>query len=235
MNYKPLTFVLNERCVDLDVFYTLMFFRKPDKSGSYDKKLRIIEQYPQLESFDNVPTLSQEHFIKEEISNIYAHHKADLLNALNESRRLWINVEDRFETAVTDVFASFPWPEGDYKCYLSVIDVNAIIKAEKSFQLFYGMVSRDITNTVIAHELLHFMFYSYMERYPEMDKINLWKMTETFNKFIQNTDRFKDFKYLEDKLLDIDQEKILSELTRELNPESATVEDYLHSYRSKYL
>ena len=106
---------------------------------------------------------------------------------------------------------------------------------EKSFQLFYGAVSKNISNAVIAHELLHFIFYSYMEKYPIVDKVMLWEMAEIFNKFIQNTQKFRNFNYPEDKVLGKKQEAILNDIKATLNPETLDIQDFVSYYQTHYL
>jgi len=235
MTHPTVDFVLNERCIELDVFYTLMFFRNPDKSGDFSKKTRIIKQYPQFTAFDSVEVSSQDLFVKQEVNKIHSELHAVLTNTLETTESLWREIEKTYFDLVATVFPEFPWPEGNYKCYMSVIDINAIIKKEKSFQLFYGMVSKNITNSVIAHEMLHFIFYSYMENYPNIEKAKLWEMAEIFNKFIQNTQKFKNFNYPEDKVLEEKQEIILKDIKVNLNPETVNIQDFVSYYQTHYL
>ena len=87
-----------------------------------------------------------------------------------------------------------------------------------------------MANAVIAHEMMHFLFYSYMEEYPDLDKKTLWESAEIFNKLIQNTTRFRDFNYPEDKLLTDDQEQKLAQVRSELNPETVSVKEFVNHY-----
>lgn len=227
-------FLLNERCLDLDVYYTLMFFRNPDKLGDFSKKIRVMKQFPQLERFDELNVQNQELFIRQEIEKLHANLHAELVDALMKARSSWKKLEKDYFDLVAKVFHNFLWPKGDYKCYMSVIDINAIIKKEKSFQLFYGMVSKNITNAVIAHEMLHFIFYSYMEKYSDIEKVRLWEMAEIFNKFIQNSKKFKDFNYPEDKVLDEKQEAVLKDIRTNLDSETADIHDFVSYYLKEF-
>ena len=74
-----------------------------------------------------------------------------------------------------------------------------------------------------------------MEKYPEIGRIHLWEMAEIFNKFIQNTKKFKHFNYPQDKLLNHKQEQKLLSINNELDSETTTIDAFVLHYLKNYL
>ncbi len=118
------------------------------------------------------------------VDNYYQEHEAKLEAILETFKNLWQGCKKDFYHQVTKIFKDHPWPEGKYICYLSIFDCNPRFLKNKTFQVFFqhpqGICS------VAAHEMLHFMFYDYVEKgFPEaaakIGKDKLWEVSEIFN------------------------------------------------------
>ncbi len=230
--YKPnVTFVLNERCKQLDIIYTDFFFSNPDKSGGFEKRERLIEQYPAL---DKYAQSKEKELLVNTINKIHSDYTKELSEAKNKAERLWKEKEVIFLDLCESVFEGHSFPEGDYNCYLSVIDINTLIKKEKSFQLFFGAIQQGISTTIIAHEMLHFIFYDYMDKYKNLDKKKLWEFAEIFNKYIQNSIDFIDFMYPKEKVLEKEYEIRLENIREKFENKTVSISDFINFYNQYY-
>ena len=89
----------------------------------------------------------------------------------------------------------------------------------KTFQIPYRHRFPNYVPVVIAHEMLHFMFYDYFyQRYPKYNKPEknffVWHISEIFNTLIQNSPEW--LRYFKRKSMGYpEHEKIVKKLGRE--------------------
>ncbi|HCH59346.1 MAG TPA: hypothetical protein DEV73_01875 [Candidatus Zambryskibacteria bacterium] len=106
----------------------------------------------------------------------------------------WVLVENKFFSEVEKIFGKIKWPEGKYISYLSIFDINPRFLEDKTFQVFYRHILG--SNYVIAHEMLHFIFFSYFENQePELskslDEHTIWLLSEWFNDIVLDLPEFE--------------------------------------------
>jgi hypothetical protein len=87
----------------------------------------------------------------------------------------------------------YPWPDGNYICYISIFNCNPRFIKEKEFQAFYK--HNATTNYVCAHEMLHFIFYDYLDKnfkgkYKTLCESVIWKLSEVFNDVVLRLPEF---------------------------------------------
>ena len=137
------------------------------------------------------------------VDEFYAAKIKHLRESVKDTKAKWSKVEKTFFRKVDHLFHNWPWPRGNYRGYVSIaLSCPRNIK-EKFFafpQKIYwpGMENRDLK--VVAHEMLHFMEYDYLQNKfgltPSHDysKDNtFWQFTENLNVLIENSDDWKEF------------------------------------------
>lgn len=132
--------------------------------------------------------------ISEYTSHIHKINKENILKGVDETKKRWSRVEDRFYKLADKIFQGHDWPKGEYIGYASVYLMFPRHIKEKVFYLPYSRNKWDPIGT-IAHEMLHFIFFDYIKRkygIKENHKFRgknpkyVWQVSETFNTVIEN-------------------------------------------------
>lgn len=108
----------------------------------------------------------------------------------------WRKVEAAYELLVDDLFSKRAWPQGEYVAFATMWGMFPRDLKRKTFQVPAIYENSPYVNVIIAHELLHFMFYDlYYEMHPEDNKPEqnffVWKVSEIFNEVVQNSPTWK--------------------------------------------
>ena len=140
------------------------------------------------------------------IKQFYTEHMPEIETQVKVAKESWSKVEPLFFEKVASLFPDFAWPqpttgrEGDeYIAYASILNKYPRYIADKSFSFPADPFSRHYPNIVIAHEMLHFMEYEYLEKKyglepSEMGSANnkFWQFTENLNVLIEQGDSWKE-------------------------------------------
>ena len=117
--------------------------------------------------------------------------------ALEEARVGWKGKEAAFFARAKKYFGSHPWPPGEYTAMGSVWRINPRNIPELSFTI--PLTGKRNRNAVIAHEMLHFLEYDYLEKKghapsePGDDDNTFWQFTENLNALIEQEDEWDEF------------------------------------------
>ncbi|MFA5247992.1 MAG: hypothetical protein WC415_01965 [Patescibacteria group bacterium] len=152
----------------------------------------VFKHYSQLKKYfsDNkisnndalVKFIKKQYFINSELMN-----KNLKIFATN-----WKKIEPNFFNLINDLFGDFSWPKGEYTAYFTIWSMYPRFLEDKTFQVPYKFRSRKYINVIIAHEMLHFIFYEYFyslfKKYrPEKYNFFVWNVSEIFNVIVQNS------------------------------------------------
>ncbi|MCX6784741.1 MAG: hypothetical protein NTV81_02275 [Candidatus Komeilibacteria bacterium] len=143
--------------------------------------------------------LEKNKIIAEYTKQIYKLNKKDILKGVSETKKLWAKIENKFYSLTNTIFKGHPWPKGQYFGYTSIYFMFPR-NVEKKF--FYFPFSKNKFNPVrvIAHEMLHFIFFDYIKRnyglnenkkLPGKNPKYIWQVSETFNNVIENWPPYK--------------------------------------------
>lgn len=189
--YPKLKFQLN---IELD---NEMAFQFMDMTGGgIDFGAGITQMYPELSKAKEVVNIERRVIIADFTKKYYADHKTELEQKIKEIEKEWISVADGYYSGVDEIFSNLTWPDGEYVCYLSIFNCNPRFLETKSFQVYLGLSDR--TNYIIAHEMLHFMFFDYLDKEEldfknSQDEHTIWLLSEWFNDLMLNLPIFKKF------------------------------------------
>ncbi|MFA6348653.1 MAG: hypothetical protein WCX06_00505 [Candidatus Paceibacterota bacterium] len=126
------------------------------------------------------------------VKNKYEDLAQSIASNLAHYERKWRDIEPKFDELVRQIFGDYPWPKGKYIAYSTIWGIYPRFLDDKTFQVPYRHRNKRYVNVVIAHELLHFIFYEYFfEHYPRYrgDDYDMfsWHVSEIFNNVVQNS------------------------------------------------
>ena len=138
------------------------------------------------------------------IDNFYLIHSKKIKIGLKEQERRWQKLEKKYYQKVDTLFKDYPWPRGTYRAYVSIWYCFPRFIEEKYFTFPYETKKyfndARFAIRVIAHEMLHFITYDYLQKVYKLKpsesyhKDNkFWQFTENLNTLIENENTWKDF------------------------------------------
>jgi len=170
---------------ELDKQMASVFLSRNKKVGGVDFSLGVIKPHPELEKI-KLEVKENMHILNDCFDKYYLEHEKELQYALKTAKEDWGVIETIFIEQLNILFKNPAVPEGKYIAYLSTINCNPRFLDTKTFQVYWK--HRDGTNMVVAHEVLHFFFYSYaIKKHPDVfgsldtNTGLFWVLAEVFN------------------------------------------------------
>jgi hypothetical protein len=130
----------------------------------------------------------------------YKNHRREIEKGVRAARADWSKVEKSYFRLVDCVFKGHQWPEGWYVGFATVFHSYPRHIETKTFFFPYSHSVPKYANKVIAHEMLHFMFFDYIEkRYGLKERGRMrgkpsdyiWEVSEVFNNVIEEWKPYK--------------------------------------------
>ncbi|MFA6252156.1 MAG: hypothetical protein WCX74_02035 [Candidatus Paceibacterota bacterium] len=136
--------------------------------------------------------IGNDNSIKKFINEYYSNNLNSIKSNMKEYERIWNTKKDEYFKLVSELFSNDYWPKGEYVAYSTIWGLFPRFLEEKSFQIPAIYEKKDYIQVIIAHEMLHFIFYNYfLKNYPkynmEGDDFFIWHISEIFNSIIQNS------------------------------------------------
>jgi len=134
-------------------------------------------------------------FLNEYISDFYKSNDKEIRTLSKNAIKYLGQEQDKFFLKVDKLFKGYPWPRKVFIGYFSIFDFCPRFLDSGEFQIFI-YDSRNIQLFTIFSEMLHFIFYDFVQKnFPETKKMNteqgkLWDIAEVFNAVIQDTGDF---------------------------------------------
>jgi len=184
-------------------------------------ELRVIKQ-------KNISRKDKIKIISKFINQRYKENSNKIRSQIPKIQKDWKKVEKKFFGLTDKIFNNYSWPKGKYIAYFTIWGMYPRFLDNKTFQIPYEHKNKKYIPIVIAHEMLHFIFYDYLyKNFPKFKKqeynLKLWNLSEAFNVIIQNSsDWIKVFKeetksYPEHKKLISDLRKKWKKSNRKIN------------------
>ncbi|MDP2945995.1 MAG: hypothetical protein Q8N61_00885 [bacterium] len=135
--------------------------------------------------------------LKEYTQNTFRVNNKKIKENVKKAEKEWKIIEKRYFSLVSKIFKNHPWPKGKYIGFASIFTMYPRNIQSKTF-FFPGIIYSKKTPpaiTVIGHEVLHFMFFSYIKkkyglntgsRIKGKEGKYLWKISEVFNSVIES-------------------------------------------------
>jgi hypothetical protein len=132
--------------------------------------------------------------IREYARHIHKIKHKEIRKGLADTRKEWTKVEADYYKVIDRIFKGHPWPKGNYRGYVSIWHMfPRDIKNKKFWFPFDHTIFNPVST--IAHEMLHFMFFDYVEKnyglqegdeLASTDPDYLWQVSEIFNNVIEH-------------------------------------------------
>lgn len=189
-NVAPsVTFVADAEARELDEEIAISCLRDARYRGGIDRAAVLFGDHPFLEEIG-----SDEAAVRKYIVEFYKESRLALTQQVKRFTSEWSPVQQGFLFAVQELFKGVPFPLGRYVGFVSVINRNPRFLEDKTFQIYWK--TKDARG-LVAHELLHFIFYAYCEEhFPDLvsalDPNNglWWDVAELFNNVILSSQQF---------------------------------------------
>jgi len=223
---KKLRFYTNKQ---LDEIMAEQFFH--EQGGGIDFGKGIVTLHPQLKSARLLKNIVQrKKVIHLYFDNYYRTHKEAINHSIKNLQKAWHKKEKEFVMVTENFFGGFQFPQGKYIAYASIINCNPRFLDSKTFQFFYKKPLADAIYTV-AHELLHFIFFDFVEKKLKNEIKNLsedqiWNLSEIFNLVVLESPQYQ---HIVDKRYVIpypDHKRFLSQF-READKDSCDAEEFI--------
>lgn len=185
--FPKLKFRLN-KTLDKEVCFAFLNHKK----GGLDFGKDIVKVHPSLASVKDLWTDEQKQAIGQYVDQFYQKHQNQLEKARQEFEKEWKEKASKFFKAIDQVFNQYPWPKGPYFGYISIFPCGPRFLKEKSFQVFYLRRPR---LRPVSHEVLHFLFYDYIEKnFPKENSSSeaVWVLSEIVNTLILDSPQFRE-------------------------------------------
>jgi len=164
--------------------------------GGIDFGEGIIKKHPRLKSIKSFNNAAQrKRVIRIYFDNYYRVHGREMRRKMAHVRDAWHTKEQKYVETTEDFFGGFRFPQGEYIAYASIIDCNPRFLESRTFQFFYKKPIADAIHT-IAHELLHFIFFDFVEKKLRkeakyLSEDQLWDLSEIFNVVVLGSPRYR--------------------------------------------
>lgn len=166
------------------------------RGGGIDFGKGIVKIHPQLKSVKSLKNITQrEKAIRVYLDSYYRIHGTAMLRKIERVQNVWRKQEQKYVAITEDFFGGFRFPRGKYIAYASIINCNPRFLESKTFQFFYKKPTADAIYT-ITHELLHFIFFDFVEKKlkketKHLSEDQLWDLSEIFNVVVLKSPRYR--------------------------------------------
>ncbi len=166
-----------------------------ERGGGIDYGKEIISLHPALRSAINQGAVQRKKTIHAYVDRYYRLHRTEMQDKAHTLGQFWHKKEEDYVVITQKFFGGFKFPPGEYIGYASVINCNPRFLETKTFQFFYKKSIGDAVHTV-AHELLHFIFFDFIEKklqkeIKHLTEDQIWDCSEIFNILALKSSRYR--------------------------------------------
>ena len=190
-NFPRIDFIYNSK-TDADCAVGFFSESKLEADDNFLKGFFPNELYLTIEN--ELSNDKKEKVIRDYVSEYYEQNETGLKDRFKFIESDWENVEIKYFNLVKQLFNAHPWPDGEYTGLGTIFHCYPRFISKKVFFFPLNHKVERFANKVIAHEMLHFMFFDYVEKKYELGEKSeidgkgpnyLWKVSEAFNSVIE--------------------------------------------------
>lgn len=155
----------------------------------------IVKIHPQLKQIQSMQEVKE----KKELINkytdfYYKNNKKSIQKNIDRIRTAWRKVEKKYQYITENYFENFKLNQKNITAYASIINCNPRFIESKTFQFYYKKTQEDAIHT-IAHEILHFYFFDFInlnfkKESTALSDDKLWDLSEIFNYIVLKSDKY---------------------------------------------
>ena len=179
---------------EIDLGYAIHFLSQPRS----ERRLAFLRMYiPEELDYalkKGLPIEEQKEIAKKYVSDYYKENSKELKKKFESVGKDWEEVRKKYFDIVAKLFNNHPWPDGDYKGFGTIFHCYPRFVSEKIFLFPLNHRIPRYANKVIAHEMLHFIFFDYIEKKYGLEESSviegreenyIWKVSEAFNSIME--------------------------------------------------
>ena len=182
---------------DVSTFFDFLEDAKYDKGRSFE--WAILKHYPYFKKFN---WEVDKKIVQDFVFKYYSKNKKAIEQSIMIYENNWRKIEKDFFNLVYTLFPKTKWPKGKYIAYITMWSMYPRFLDDKTFQIPAISKKKKAATFIIAHEMLHFIFYEYfLNKYKKYKSHKYdffsWHVSEIFNVIIMNRPEWQ--KILENK------------------------------------
>lgn len=166
------------------------------QKGGVDFGKGIIKLHPKLKPVKFIENITKKkNNIHLYFDNYYQTHDKAINHSIKNLQMVWRRKEKEFVKITENFFDNFPFPQGKYIAYASIINCNPRFLDSKTFQFFYKKPLA-VMVYIVAHELLHFIFFDFIKKRLKKEisgltEEKIWDLSEIFNVIVLESSRYQ--------------------------------------------
>ncbi len=183
--YPKIKFKIDSK-KDISTFFDFLNEAKYDEGRNFE--WAVLKHYPFFKKFNGEvdKKIAQDFVFKYYSKNKKAIEKNIIIHENN-----WKKIEKGFFKLAYDLFLETKWPKGKYIAYSTMWSMYPRFLDDKTFQIPAISRNKKVVSFIIAHEMLHFIFYEYfLNKYKKYKSHRydffVWHVSEVFNVIIMN-------------------------------------------------
>jgi hypothetical protein len=171
---------------DVSTFFDFLRDSKYDEGRNFE--WAILKYYPYFKKFNNE---IDKKIVEDFVLKYYSKNKDIIEKNLLVHENNWRKIEKDFFNLASNLFLKTKWPKGKYISYTTMWSMYPRFLDDKTFQIPAISKKKKTINFIIAHEMLHFIFYEYFfNKYKKYKSYKydffVWHVSEIFNVLIMN-------------------------------------------------
>jgi len=190
MTYPVLKFRIDYK-KDVTTFFA--FVRESGFDDGRNLEWAIFRKYPFFKKYKAGNTLKIERgIVNDFVKSMYVEQGSIIKENLTRYQKRWGNLQECFYELTSQLFPRHYWPKGKYVAYPTIWGMYPRFLETKTFQIPHKHKNKGYVMVIIAHEMLHFLFYDYFyKNFPQYKASKydffVWNISEIFNTIIQNS------------------------------------------------
>lgn len=172
-----------------------------DRDAEYDfGHDRIIQWHPELGAYRDKPKEEQKQAIDAYVDRFYAEHLKDLEALAQAIQKAWDEMAAAYFREMEKLFGPLDfYTVGTITIAPSLALCNDIKDDYTGFHVWYQLSDKpDEIKRLLAHEILHFYYYTYAKKKGLSTLAEQWDLAEIFNRVVLGLPQFLDIIRLAD-------------------------------------
>jgi hypothetical protein len=203
---------------DIKTFFD--FLKESEYDGGRNFKWAVLKSHPCFKKFKSEDSfVVSRRIIKDYVNQYYLKNYKLIKKNFSLFADNWHKNEKSFFKLAEEIFPNTAWPKGKYIAYSTIWGMYPRFLEDKTFQIPILAKKKPSINLIIAHELLHFLFFTYfLNKYKKYKSHKydffVWHVSEIFNSIILRQPEWQ--KLLKAKNQDYPEHaKIISKLSKQ--------------------
>ncbi len=187
-NYPEVRFVLDQK-FDAEVAHSFL----NERVGKYDfGRDRIIKLHPEFLAWRKLPLPQRRRLIKTAVASFYDENTQTLARSLSNMQKIWDKINQAYFQEAEKIFGSLSFYKPRIiEAKLSIFQCSVIDANLSAFQIWHGSAHDPAeVRRHVAHELIHFFYYTYLRTHGYSKLAQDWDLAEIFNRIILNQPSF---------------------------------------------